>query len=399
MSRLHRLMVYLPCLFLASWGSHSTSGLLLHALVLIVLVERLWHSWAHGFSSQNRPWKWVNLLLLFIAATVCLALMRPGVIPWWEATYRGLVLAVLAWVIYKPGRSRWSWACLLLVGLVLIPPAAALHPLHTVPKRTPAALGLTYEEVAFRTSDGLVLRGWLMPHPEARGNVVCCHGHGRNRGHLIGMWQTLHDLKLNVLVFDFRGHGWSEGHTCTLGQGEVDDVVAAEAFLRQRCPEKPSFLVGISMGAVSALRALPRLPTVRGVWSEGAFARLGTVVDHEFAILPDWVRRPLVEAYKLLGWLDCDLTVEKVNPVDSLEGLTVPVFFCHGEEDALIPFSEGQMLDATYTGPHQHWWVAEATHHNIRQHHSTEYLQRLRDFLEEHLQEASKVTPSATPPS
>ena len=84
----------------------------------------------------------------------------------------------------------------------LVPVIVTLHPLHTVPKRTPASLGLAFEDVRFRAADGLELAGWVMPHERARGNVIFCHGHGRNRGHVAGHLQTLHDMGLNVLAFD-----------------------------------------------------------------------------------------------------------------------------------------------------------------------------------------------------
>jgi uncharacterized protein len=33
---------------------------------------------------------------------------------------------------------------------------------------TPWELGIPYEEVTFRTEDGLLLRGWWLPHPRAK---------------------------------------------------------------------------------------------------------------------------------------------------------------------------------------------------------------------------------------
>jgi hypothetical protein len=65
---------------------------------------------------------------------------------------------------------------LLVLLALLVPWQAALHPLHTVPKRTPTSLGLPFEDVRFLSRDGTRLAAWLMPHPEARANVIYCHG-------------------------------------------------------------------------------------------------------------------------------------------------------------------------------------------------------------------------------
>jgi fermentation-respiration switch protein FrsA (DUF1100 family) len=60
-----------------------------------------------------------------------------------------------------------------------------------------------------------------------------------------------------------------------------------------------------------------------------------------------------------------------------------PVFFCHGQEDELIPLEEGKSLYESCAGPRDCWWVPGASHYNVRQRNNDEYLRRLRGFLEE----------------
>ena len=57
----------------------------------------------------------------------------------------------------------------------------------------------------------------------------------------------------NVLLFDFRGHGESDGHTVRFGAGERRDVLAAVAYLRERRPGQARQVVGlgVSMGAAT----------------------------------------------------------------------------------------------------------------------------------------------------
>jgi uncharacterized protein len=261
----------------------------------------------------------------------------------------------------------------------------ALHRPHTVPKRTPAAQGLAFEDIRFAASDGVILSGWLVPHSQARANVIFCHGHGRNRGHVAGLLPTLHALGLNVLAFDFRGHGDSPGYTATFGHQEVNDLRGAAAYLRERFPGKPLFIVGISYGAAVTLQALPELPGVAGVWCEGCFARLNHVVANVFRPAPAWLRGGLVALYDELALLDCGFRGRDINPIEHLAGVTVPIYFCHARGDELVPFAEAEALEAAYAGPKEHWWVDDAVHHNVRQRHREEYLERLRSFLRDHL--------------
>jgi fermentation-respiration switch protein FrsA (DUF1100 family) len=233
----------------------------------------------------------------------------------------------------------------------------------------------------------LELAAWLVPHPQARGNVIFCHGHGRNRGHASWLLPTLQDLRLNVLAFDFRGHGDSPGHLSTFGHEEVRDLVAAVHYMETQCPDQPLFIIGVSFGAAVTLQALPELPNVRGVWSEGCFSRLSTVVDHYFGRIPPGPRRPLLTAYNYAAWLDCGFWGPDVNPKDALAAVRVPICFCHGRRDELVPFDEAEDLYESYTGPKSHFWVEDGNHYNLRQVAREEYIDRLRSFLEERLAE------------
>jgi pimeloyl-ACP methyl ester carboxylesterase len=393
MHRLIALSCHLVILVAAYRYSDSVSGFMLQGPMLSLFLDR--------YVFQLLPWKtaivWRHQLLVrstwFLGGAIVFYVMRLGTVPVWEAAYRGAMLSLIAFTVETISAPLHRIAAVSLrlaaLGLfvLLIPVAAALHPLHTVPKRSPATLGLAFEDVRFRAVDGVQLAGWLVPHPDARGNVIFCHGHGRNRGHVAGLLSTFHDLGLNVLAFDFRGHGDSEGHTSTFGHREVNDLLAAEAFLRQRCPGQPLFLVGVSLGAAVSLQALPRLPEVRGVWSEGAFARLHGPVEHEFRWLPACLRMPLVEVYEQLGWLDSGMKVTEMNPIEAVSKTAVPIFFCHGRRDELVPISEGQALVAAHPRYCRHWWADNATHYDVRQRNAAEYRDRLSLFIEDRLSE------------
>lgn len=382
MSHVVAIVVHAALALVAYRYTWSWSGFLVAGPGLAFVLDRL--------VIRPRPtWKREASLatMSFLLGGLAFYFMRPGIVPGWEAAYRGAVVCIICFAVNAMACAcpsyRWMLraAAVAAVGL-LAPVIGGLHPLHTVPKRGPAAFGLASEEVRFVTADGIELAGWYIPHPHPRGNVIFCHGHGRNRGHVAGVLATLHGLGLNVLAFDFRGHGESGGHTSTFGDREVADLLAAETFLRGRCSGQPLILVGVSLGAAVSLQALPQLPDVKGVWSEGAFAKLDSVVEHQFALLPRVLRKPLVRLYFVLGWLDCGLWGPTVSPLDRAKEMRVPVFFCHARNDDLVPFSEGATLYRSYAGPKEHWWVDGASHYDVRQRNHEEYPRRLREFLE-----------------
>ncbi len=406
MRRCLAVLCHLSVMMLGWRWSHSVSGFLLNGPGVALLLDRFLLRLVQWPDAGRRRRELVGCVAAFVLGTAIFYVLRFGSVPWWEALYRGAIVSVIFFLIetliglLAPNRPRWRVSLrLVAIGflILLIPVGAALHPLHIVPGRSPAAFGLVYEDIRFRTADGLTLAGWVVPHPDARANVIFCHGHGRNRGHGNALLPTLHGLRMNFLSFDFRGHGDSEGHTSTFGAREVGDLVAAANYIRGRFPGKPLFLVGVSLGAAVSLQALPLLPEVRGVWSEGAFGRLDRVVEHEFACLPDWLRKPLIAAYARLGWVDCGMFIGSINPVEAIQGVDVPIYFCHGQSDELVPPSEGESLYEAYHGPRWCWRVAGASHYRVRQRNHEEYLRRLRSFLLEQLDaDAVSVTAPRT---
>jgi hypothetical protein len=209
MKRTASILCHVAVLLAAARYSHSASGFLVTGLGLALLLDR--------YATRLLPWAapaaWPKELSVragyAAAGAVAAYLARPGVVPVREVALLGAGFSLIAFLLEllvglaARVTGRRSWLRLVALGVVaLLSPLAALHPIHTVPKRTPAALGLAFEEVHFGSGDGVRLAGWLVPHPQARANVVFCHGHGRNRGQVAGLLPTLHRLRLNVLAFE-----------------------------------------------------------------------------------------------------------------------------------------------------------------------------------------------------
>jgi fermentation-respiration switch protein FrsA (DUF1100 family) len=128
-------------------------------------------------------------------------------------------------------------------------------------------LGAAHEEVSFRTSDGLRLRGWYVPSrngaaviafpgrkgPQSRARFLARHGYG-------------------VLLFDRRGEGESDGDPNAFGWDGDRDVKAAIRFLRSR-PDVDGDRIGglgLSVGGELMLETAAETPALRAVVSEGA---------------------------------------------------------------------------------------------------------------------------------
>lgn len=89
--------------------------------------------------------------------------------------------------------------------------------------------------------------------------AVVCHPHPVHGGTMQNkvahtLARSFVGIGMSALRFNFRGVGASEGGFDD-GEGEVADVLAAVAWLRQDAPDKPVWLAGFSFGAAMAVRA------------------------------------------------------------------------------------------------------------------------------------------------
>jgi uncharacterized protein len=233
----------------------------------------------------------------------------------------------------------------LLLGVLVLAYLLAVMNVHRfkIPNAaTPqSALGRQYEDVAFTTVDGLTLRGWFIPARESsERTVVICHGLGANRSMFLGHVQVGDALEANVLMFDFRGHGDSDGHTSTLGHQEKLDVLAAVAYLRTQRPGQAREVVGlgISMGSAALVRAAADLDKpLDALILDSGFASALELTDSILTSFPAPVRPPLVLLGVPLASLHAGCWLPDVRPVDRIGSVRAPVLIVHSRLDPLIP--------------------------------------------------------------
>ncbi len=200
---------------------------------------------------------------------------------------------------------------------------------------TPGRYGLEYEELRLTTRDGLTLHGWFIPAENPRATLLFCHGNAGNISHRMESIVLFHQLGLNVLIFDYRGYGQSEGSPSE--QGTYQDAEAAWDYLtRQReIPPSQIILFGRSLGAAIASRlAVDQEPL--GLIVESAFSSVPDMAAHYYPYLPvRWISR------------------FQYNTRKHLISLNRPLLIIHSPDDEIIPYDHGQQLFAAAREPKQ----------------------------------------------
>lgn len=213
----------------------------------------------------------------------------------------------------------------ILLLLYLLQNSLTYHPARQL-VYTPDAVGLNYEDTYFDTKDGIRLHGWHIPAANARGTVLFSHG---NAGNISGRLETirmLHGLDLNVLIYDYRGYGKSEGRPDEAGT--YRDAQAAWNFLtgEKNIPESAIVIMGRSLGgAVSA-------------WLATRVKPAGLILESTFTSAKDL-------AQELYPWVPVRWLIKIEYPTKRyLQDLSVPKLILHSRDDRLIPFHHGREI-------------------------------------------------------
>lgn len=247
---------------------------------------------------------------------------------------------------------------------------------------TPWDLNLPYEDVEFRTPDGLTLRGWWLAQPGATRTVITLTGHRGTRSDTLGIGAALWRRRMNVLLFDYRGRGNSDPHINTLGHSETIDALAAVEFAKAREPDSAVGLVGYSMGAAIAIMAAARDSRVAAIVADSPFASQRGVIRRYFR------RHSRLPAFPLLPLLEVFLPykVQEVEPIREVEKISPrAVMFIHGEHDAITDPLDSQALYEAAKHPKEMWALPSVGHCGAYFVDRDGYVDRVAAFLERHL--------------
>lgn len=203
--------------------------------------------------------------------------------------------------------------------------------------RTPADLGLPFEEVEIETADGLTLKAWVVDAPGARGTVAIFHGMRHNRQAMLSRIPILHAAGYRCVLIDHRAHGESPGKQVSFGWYEAMDVVATAKFIAERWSDQPRFALGTSMGA-SAISLAGRVGGWNAIVLEGVYPELSVAFKRRIGNhYPKWFHT----VYPLVIWFTqkrLHVRIDQIQPVQVIgEFESIPVLLITGTEDRLAP--------------------------------------------------------------
>lgn len=190
---------------------------------------------------------------------------------------------------------------------------------------------LAPRDVRYRSGDGTVLSAWIIQAPHADANtrwMLICHGQFGNIGYgdRPAFYASMRSLGINLLAFDYRGFGASEGSPREAGL--YDDALASYHYLTDSLRVPPSRIVifGHSLGSGVAIDLATRVPAA------------ALIVEGAYTSIPD-------RGQELYPYFPVRLiAAEQFASLSKIGKVAMPKLFLHSPTDVVIPYEHGQRL-------------------------------------------------------
>lgn len=204
--------------------------------------------------------------------------------------------------------------------------------------------GLPVEEL-FVAVDGAELHALHFRTADPQGVVLYLHG---NAGSLHSWGAVAPDLVTHgydLFIIDYRGYGQSSGRITSEAQLHTD-MARVYDHVQTLYPEDQIVLYGRSLGTPLAARLAadnnPRLLIL-----ESPFYSLEVLARRQFPFVPGFLVKYPLRTHEWIAWVQC------------------PVVIIHGRDDAIVPFADGERLQAHVRAPLSFYAIDGGGHNDL----------------------------------
>ncbi len=239
------------------------------------------------------------------------------------------------------------------------------------------------KDAYIQSFDGLTLHAMLIRnHPDSHQWVILSHGSRTAAMDMIDYMMAADRRGYNVLAFDQRGCGSSQGRYSGFGWLEHYDLISWCGFLSELDTKAMIALIGVGMGANAVMNAAGDfLPAgVRCAVEDSGFSDAREQIVHLLRHHPDYPSAAYIVGIDFLVKRILHFSLYTVSTRRQLLTARIPILFLHGEDDTVVPAS---MMNACYEAcaAHKERKVYAGCGH-LEAVHQTDYFDTLFSFIE-----------------
>ena len=277
--------------------------------------------------------------------------------------------------------------------LVLLAFAAAKKLLSPPRKKgawTPRDLGLRYQDIEVVADDGVKLRGWFID-VGGEDTIIAIHGYTSSRWDETYMKPVIHILArngFNVLAFDFRAHGESEGEYTTLGVRELRDYRRIISWLRNNYPDKAKKIgvIGYSMGGAVAIMLAATEDRIDAVVADSPYMDIIASGKRWIKRMKQPMRSLLLAVYPLIVSFAsriAGINTDELRIINYADKVKKPLLIIAGRRDDLVSINEINSFfqRAKAHGKPVELWITDSPHVRTIVDEPEEYKKRIVSFF------------------
>jgi len=183
-------------------------------------------------------------------------------------------------------------------------------------------------------------------------------------------------------MFDFRGHGESEGKYSSLGYYERRDLIAAIEYLKQRGETKIG-AIGFSMGGTVALMVAAEIPELAAVVAESPYVSFTDVVTSFAKIQWKAPKHPFIPIAVWTAGLRLGFSPREVNLSKFVNKISPkPLFIICSNKDEEVPPYHAHKIFEHAKEPKEIWEIPKAKHLEAYSVAGEEYERRVINFFD-----------------
>jgi fermentation-respiration switch protein FrsA (DUF1100 family) len=262
------------------------------------------------------------------------------------------------------------------------------------------------EDVSFlAAADSIRISGWFFRAADAtpespRPVIVLGHGIWTGRRECLPLALRFQAAGYNVLAFDFRAHGLSDGRFTSVGHHETNDVLGAIDYVKSRPEVDPVRIgvIGFSMGAAASIQAAARNNDIAALVADSGYATFLDAAKYSFRLVTRVPQFPIAPmAMRWAKWL-VNVDASQLRPVDVIGRISPrPILIAHGADDEIVPVQHAYSLFKAAGEPKELWIEPGAHHVGARDIDTDAYFVRVEKFMNDALSAVDSGSASLRP--
>lgn len=188
----------------------------------------------------------------------------------------------------------------------------------------------------------------------------------------------------NILVFDSRSHGYSQGDRSYLGFKENEDLLKWAEYAHDVLGNKEIYFHGICIGAATAVQAitLPHAPKyITKFITDGCYTTFYETFKNHM-IYDNRPVHPVIDEIRHILKKEIGVDMKKQGPIYLMDKVTIPTLFISTTQDKFsLPEKTKELYEKCGSAEKKLVWFDKGAHSHIRINNEEEYTSTILDFI------------------